>query len=130
MTQYEAGAVEACSGGEKIDQEEELLDTLMLGLRLAEGLDVRRLCERFGVAAARETLRALAAQPASRVAAFASEAEGAEVEVELHGDDGLCVERVSRVRLTDPEGFMLSNDVISSVFAYLDESKLRLGRVN
>lgn len=76
MTEYEAGAVEACSSGERMDKQEELLDTLMLGLRLAEGLDVRQLCARFGLAAARETLHALAAQPTSRVAAFASEAEG------------------------------------------------------
>jgi coproporphyrinogen III oxidase-like Fe-S oxidoreductase len=128
VTEYEADAAEARSGGEKIDDEEELLDTLMLGLRLAEGLDMRQLCARFGVAVARETLRALVAQPPSRVAAFASEAERAEVE--LHGDDRLCVERVSRVRLTDPEGFMVSNDVISSVFADLDKSKIRLGRIS
>jgi hypothetical protein len=43
------------------------------------------------------------------------------VEMELHGDQRWCVERVRRVRLTDPQGFMVSNDVISSVFAHLDK---------
>jgi hypothetical protein len=55
--------------------------------------------------------------PAGRVEGV----DGGEVEMELHGDQRWCVERVRRVRLTDPQGFMVSNDVISSVFAHLDK---------
>jgi coproporphyrinogen III oxidase-like Fe-S oxidoreductase len=51
------GGAAAAEGGERIDRGEELLDTLMLGLRLAEGLRVEHLARRFGAAAASEVLQ-------------------------------------------------------------------------
>ena len=73
---------------------EPLLDSLMMGLRLAEGLDVRG---RFGQTTGLRVESSLAAHVAAG-------------RVSLQG---------GRVRLTAPEGFLLSNSVISDAFAAL-----------
>jgi putative oxygen-independent coproporphyrinogen III oxidase len=95
---------------------EVLLDTLMLGLRLAEGLSLTALAEAFGAQALQQILVGLrpylqqgwaeildaAKQP---IAASNFEAEA------LHLD---C-----RLRLSDPEGFLFSNLILSSLFEKL-----------
>ena len=95
----------------------------MLRLRLSDGLDLAQLAARFG------------AQPAAAAAAALAPQVGAGLaEVVSGGSDTLCPgPRASAaggeggsdglsgraVRLTDPEGFLVSNDVISDVFAAL-----------
>eukprot|EP00884_Botryococcus_braunii_P009156 jgi/Botrbrau1/18241/Bobra.53_1s0095.1 len=83
---------------------EQLLDAVMLRLRLSDGLDLDWLSQQFGRSAVEMVLEGL----------------------EPHFPRGLAVrippgahpgDRLGRVRLTDPEGFLLSNDVISDVFA-------------
>ena len=87
------------SRGEGVD----ILDVVMLSLRTADGLDLGSLALRFGAAASDRVWAAL--QP--------------------HVESGLVLVAQSaaaprRVRLSDPRGFLLSNDVISSVFAALE----------
>ena len=80
------------------DADERLLDMVMLRLRLSDGLDFRVVADCFGeekVSSIRSALRP-------------------------HIDKGLVEERGSCIRLTDPEGFLMSNDIISDVFAALD----------
>lgn len=86
--------------------EERLLDTVMLRLRLSDGLHLQELSDTFGAAAA------------SAVAAS----------LQQHVRKGLVtpLDGGLRLRLSDPEGFLVSNDIISDVFAALDRADLRL----
>lgn len=119
-----------------------MLDTVMLRLRMADGLDLAQFATEFGDRAAHIVASALAARsheglvlldrmPAqlagpdaswgvhghvqSAAAAGPSQGVGAQ---KVHG-----VQRgtVRHARLADPGGFLLSNDIISDVFAALSE---------
>lgn len=92
------------SAGGKLGQpttppQERLLDTLMLGLRLADGLNLQWLEGEFGQAAIARILTCL--QP--------------------HLQRGWVEQTPSHIRLTDPEGFLFSNVVLSDVFEALSE---------
>ncbi|MBK1987233.1 coproporphyrinogen III oxidase [Sphaerospermopsis aphanizomenoides BCCUSP55] len=78
---------------------EELLETLMLGLRLAEGLSLKVLVEKFGTQKVEEIKQYL--QPYF--------AKGWVEVVE------------ERLRLTDPDGFLFSNVVLADLFDKLGE---------
>lgn len=80
--------------------EDALLDMVMLRLRTADGLDVQRVEAVFGADMAAEVERGLAP----------------------HVCRGLAVWDGRVVRLTDPDGFLVSNDVIADVFALLPDA--------
>ncbi|MBF2028759.1 MAG: coproporphyrinogen III oxidase [Oscillatoriales cyanobacterium C42_A2020_001] len=82
----------------------DLLDTLMLGLRLAEGLDMAWLIEQFGEEAIARLWKCL--QPYLQ--------DGLVAIVPAPKDDQLPTS--SHLRLTDPEGFLLSNVVLTTIF--------------
>ncbi|PRW32956.1 activating signal cointegrator 1 complex subunit 3 isoform B [Chlorella sorokiniana] len=100
--------------------DDRLLDTVMLRLRLADGLDLRQLATQHaqGEEAADIVLHAL--QPhiargwvlADRGAGWSSGSGGSG----SGGGEGA----VQRVRLADPQGFLVSNDIISDCFAAFD----------
>lgn len=81
-----------------VTQEDRLLDTLMLGLRLAEGLQVQHLIEQFGPKTVATILACV--QPYQQ-------RDWVKVESGVGGD---------RIRLSDPEGFLFSNVVLASLF--------------
>jgi coproporphyrinogen III oxidase-like Fe-S oxidoreductase len=84
-----------------------LLDAVMLQLRLGQGLDLDSVAASHGAAAADAIRRAVRQHEASGLVKLAT------------GPDG-----GTRCRLTDPEGFLMSNDIISDVFAALDSVQL------
>jgi len=97
---------EGCVPGSHLppeSKEDQLLDTIMLRLRMADGLDLGQLSSSYGV------------EVADRVRAA----------LHKHKATG-CVQELStpsggaQVRLSDPQGFLLSNDIISDVFAEFD----------
>ncbi|MEA5572188.1 radical SAM family heme chaperone HemW [Calothrix sp. UHCC 0171] len=90
----EAGAVVDCDA---TPADEELLDTLMLGLRLAEGVSLEKIKQGFGEEKEREILKIL--QP--------------------YFSEGWVEMRDQRLRLTDPEGFLFSNVVLAQLFTEL-----------
>ncbi|AFZ60603.1 coproporphyrinogen III oxidase [Anabaena cylindrica FACHB-243] len=92
----ENGAVIDC---EVTPPEEELLETLMLGLRLAEGLSLVTLVEKFGEGKVEEIKQCL--QPYFK-----------QGWVEVGGE---------RLRLIDPDGFLFSNVVLADLFEKLGE---------
>ncbi|GLI68906.1 hypothetical protein VaNZ11_013457 [Volvox africanus] len=131
-------------------QEELLLDTIMLRLRTADGLDLAQLRSRFGTEALATALRALApheqrgtvlaldgqGRPCSSAEAAMNAAQEAATTPMPPLDAippaaGLGRGQVDyqqpgggpRVRLSDPQGFLLSNDIISDVFAAFDITK-------
>ncbi|MBI4782019.1 MAG: coproporphyrinogen III oxidase [Oscillatoriophycideae cyanobacterium NC_groundwater_1537_Pr4_S-0.65um_50_18] len=94
-----AGGTIACP---VTDQAERLLDTLMLGLRLSEGLSLSKLETDFGGRSLQQVLTCL--EPFQR-----------------QGWVALTGAPDSRLRLTDPQGFLFSNVVLSQLFKELGE---------
>lgn len=92
-----------------------LLETLMLGLRLADGVSLSMLAEKFGEKTLKQIWQCL--QPYYQKGW-----------VEIVGTDGkaLAIQDASnflpfgQLRLSDPEGFLFSNVVLASVFSYLE----------
>lgn len=80
---------------------EMLLDTLMVGLRLAEGLSLTQLEDQFGKATVQDTLTCLQPYQQKGWVRFGDRS----------GE--------SRIQLTDPEGFLFSNVVLSHLFEAL-----------
>lgn len=107
----EAGGVMDCP---QTSASEVLLETLMLGLRLGEGLSLSTLAEQFGEKTLERIWRCL--QPYYR-----------QGWVEIVGQDGTAVDMLDaqqlpasgRLRLTDPEGFLFSNTVLAALFSQL-----------
>lgn len=84
---------------------EVLLETLMLGLRLAQGLDLETLSRQFGSKTVEQILHCLAPY--------------------LHRGWVELVEPRSsqgRIRLSDPEGFLFSNVVLVALWTELEEA--------
>ncbi|MBD2293491.1 coproporphyrinogen III oxidase [Anabaena sphaerica FACHB-251] len=77
--------------------EEELLETLMLGLRLAEGLSLTVLSQKFGSAKVEEIQQCL----------------------HPYFHQGWVEVGGGRLRLTDPDGFLFSNVVLADLFEKL-----------
>jgi oxygen-independent coproporphyrinogen-3 oxidase len=93
---------------------EVLLDTLMLGLRLAEGLSLKQLAEQFGESIAPQILICL--QPYHCQGWVELLDENAQL---LSPDDVKNRAGVDRLRLSDPEGFLFSNVVLTTLFEKL-----------
>jgi putative oxygen-independent coproporphyrinogen III oxidase len=89
-----AGAVINC---EVTPPNEVFLDTLMVGLRLAEGLDLAKLQDKFGIDKVAETLKIL--QP--------------------YIQKDWVIVKDQNLSFSDPEGFLFSNVILSQLFAYL-----------
>jgi coproporphyrinogen III oxidase-like Fe-S oxidoreductase len=92
----EAGCVIDC---EVTSADEILLETLMLGLRLAEGVNLAVLVEQFGKKKIEEIEKCLQMY-------FQKDW------IKLDGE---------RLRLHDPDGFLFSNVILSKLFAQLGE---------
>lgn len=101
-----AGGVLA--GGE-LSENDLLLETLMLGMRLAEGLSLARLREEFGEKILAEIW--VTVEPYYRKGWV--EVLGLEL-----GDD---LPRDGMLRLSDPEGFLFSNSILADLFSRLGE---------
>jgi oxygen-independent coproporphyrinogen-3 oxidase len=71
-----------------------LLETLMLGLRMAEGLSLSEISQSFGEETRKEILSCL----------------------DRYFTQGWVVIEGDRIRLVDPEGFLFSNTVLSALF--------------
>jgi putative oxygen-independent coproporphyrinogen III oxidase len=83
---------------------DQLLETLMLGLRLAEGIDWATLAAQFGNETMQEVWQCL--QPYQQ-----------QGWVEMINPSQDC----KRFRLTDPEGFLFSNVVLTALFEHFDQ---------
>ncbi|MGJ5673681.1 MAG: radical SAM family heme chaperone HemW [Nostochopsis sp.] len=92
----EAGCVIDC---EVTSADEILLETLMLGLRLAEGVNLAVLVEQFGEKKIEEIEKCL----------------------QQYFQKGWIKLEGERLRLSDPDGFLFSNVILSKLFAQLGE---------
>ena len=90
-----------------------LLETLMLGLRLSEGLSLASLKQKFGVAALERIWNCLHPYCQQGLVEIISPDEG------LISDNNNLPES-GRMRLSDPEGFLVSNTILADLFCQLD----------
>jgi putative oxygen-independent coproporphyrinogen III oxidase len=86
-----------------------ILDTLMVGLRLAEGLGIAELIETFGQRVAQKVVKTVMPYVGS----------GWVAPIDLTGDLAQ-----QRLRLTVPEGFLFSNVVLIKLFELLDDEEM------
>ena len=93
---------------------EQLLDTLMLGLRLAEGLSLNRLAQQFGHKAVQEIISALSPFQQKGWVLYSPPDTPSKITSPLQQSQ-------YRVRLSDPEGFLFSNVVLSALFEALSD---------
>lgn len=91
--------IEAPSSTSEVTEIDYLLDRLMVGLRLKEGIDLKDLNKQFGESTIALILDCL--QPYEK-------ASWVEITPE-------------RIKLTDPEGFLFSNVILTKLFARFDE---------
>jgi putative oxygen-independent coproporphyrinogen III oxidase len=96
------------------DSSEILLDTLMVGLRLAEGLSIVGLVKQFGEHSFKKIWACL--QPYQKIGwveVLGSQNQSVSVDSQVP-DQG-------QVRLTDPEGFLFSNVMLVKLFEAFDQ---------
>lgn len=86
-----------------------LLETLMLGLRLAEGLSISELTAEFGASTMEKILTCL--RPFQTLGW---------VEIINSDERKNNLPENGRFRLTDPEGFLFSNTILASLFSQFD----------
>lgn len=99
---------------QEISQDDVLLETLMLGLRLADGLNLSRLSQQFGEETLQKIGRSL--QPYyQRGWVKIVDAQDKVVE----GQNPLPLSTTGNLRLTDPEGFLFSNTILADLFHQL-----------
>jgi coproporphyrinogen III oxidase-like Fe-S oxidoreductase len=109
-------AVTALSGATHTVTVPDMLDTVMLSLRTGDGLDLEEFSRLYGAENAARVSKALDPYQQQGLALY-SNTEGSP------GGGGNSVGvAFGRVRLADPDGFIVSNDIISSVFAALPTS--------
>lgn len=105
-------------GDSKIDApmptaQDQLLDTLMLGLRLAEGLSLHKLAEKFSQTSVETVLLSLQPYIQKGWVEVVGVSPGATSVSEADW-------QTARIQLSDPEGFLFSNTVLSALFAELE----------
>ena len=109
---------DAATGAADVDREERnyeaAFDEIMVGLRLREGIDMQALEERRGNEWTHKVLAG--AKPALTSGWMSLSPVGS---VDAAGVAMKSPQRQTRLRLTDPDGFLHSNAVISDIFAAL-----------
>jgi putative oxygen-independent coproporphyrinogen III oxidase len=109
-------STESVSHSENVALNTLLLDTLMVGFRLAEGLSLEMLIQQFGYPYLVEVWKCL--QPYQK-------AGWIEV-IEPNGNsipEDVSLPQAGQLRLTNPEGFLFSNVVLVKLFERFDNSE-------
>lgn len=100
----------------QVDEHDILLETLMLGLRLAEGLELAVLAEKFSKEILNKIWHCL--QPYYQKGWVAISANNCS-NLSLSPTEILPI--TGRLKLTDPEGFLFSNTVLAALFSQLEK---------
>jgi putative oxygen-independent coproporphyrinogen III oxidase len=98
---------------ESISQNERLLETLMLGMRLREGIELEAIAAEFGTVILDELWQCIAKYQKCGWVEVLTGNRRVIVQVEGLTEDNL-------IRLADPDGLLFSNVVLSEIFARLD----------
>lgn len=98
---------------------EVLLETLMLGLRLAEGLSLTLLSQQFGALIVEQILKSLRPYQAKGWVEILT--SSSEIKLQNLWEN---TEISGVLRLTDPEGFLFSNTVLATLWRDLSDSEV------
>ncbi|MGF1481697.1 MAG: radical SAM family heme chaperone HemW [Cyanophyceae cyanobacterium] len=112
--EYYVWVQQLASNGSRAEDDsdtDELLETLMLGLRLADGISLSRIEQQFGQKTVEQIWTCL--QPFLHQGLVEAVEQPSSLK-ETH------TPIAERVRLSDPEGFLLSNTVLAALFKQLD----------
>lgn len=107
----EAGGVLDCP---ELSEDDVLLETLMLGLRLAEGLSLSDLKSQFGEKTLEQIWQSLQPYYCNAWVEIV-EADGKAAKLQ----DTQKLSLTGQIRLSDPEGFLFSNTVLADLFNQL-----------
>ena len=117
-----------CTDEEVLDEiADAILERIMLGFRTARGVDVKELERSFGKKVVEELFDALRFVEVS--AEQASEentkkrGEAKKLYEIIPDDDDKDKGKIKAVRLTDPDGFLVSTEIISSVISRMPSLK-------
>ena len=91
--------------------QEQLLETLMLGLRLSQGINLEDLSQQFATEVIKKIVTLLIPFYQQGLVQFLDHHHNL-IQPNFH--QGL-------IRLTDPDGFLVSNEILSTLFAELSE---------
>ena len=95
--------------------QEKLLETLMLGLRLAEGINLEYLSQQFGAETLAKILTILIPFKNQELVQFLdTQKQPISNTIQPDLNQGF-------IQLTDPDGFLLSNQILSTLFAELSD---------
>ncbi|KAH0464546.1 hypothetical protein IEQ34_007332 [Dendrobium chrysotoxum] len=118
----EAGHMSAKNNASIVVDKEMAMDVVMLSLRTAKGLDLKSFQRSFGESLVLSLCRAWRPHVESgHVVALDEERKAISIgkfDLELNGDCQLG-RRVAFLRLSDPEGFLMSNELIAVAFGVL-----------
>ncbi|KAJ9567798.1 hypothetical protein OSB04_003764 [Centaurea solstitialis] len=106
-----------------IDEVEMAMDVIMLSLRTSKGLDLKIFREDFGSSVAVELCKVYEPYMKSGHVAFLDHQRREITEDEfglLVLDDEKLENEIGFIRLSDPDGFLLSNELISLAFGVID----------
>ena len=103
----------------QISENEVLLETLMLGLRMAEGLSLQTLAEQFGTQTLNQTWDSLQPYYKQGWVEVLDENCGLANLGEIRYNNQFPT--AGRIRLSDPEGFLFSNTILATLFSKLGE---------
>jgi putative oxygen-independent coproporphyrinogen III oxidase len=101
-------AAEGQLQGSPTPPSEILLETLMLGLRLADGLEIEILTQNWGIAVLDRMWHCL--QP------YVQQGWVEVIHTNRHSTTSQTLPPVGRLRLSDPEGFLFSNTLLAALF--------------
>jgi oxygen-independent coproporphyrinogen-3 oxidase len=95
--------------------QERLLETLMLGFRLAEGIDLEYLSQQFGVETLSQILTLLIPFHQQGLVQF--------LDIQKQPISHTIKPELNQgfIRFTDPDGFLVSNQILSTLFAELSD---------
>ncbi|MDJ0602024.1 MAG: radical SAM family heme chaperone HemW, partial [Crocosphaera sp.] len=104
----------SCDPLEKIDN---LLETLMLGLRLKKGVDLLEIATSFGEKSVKKIYQTLLPYQKKGLVNF--QYIGTSSIREINSDNW---KRIKRIMLSDPDGFLLSNTILADLFDKLEST--------
>lgn len=103
----------------QVSENEVLLETLMLGLRMTEGLNLQTLAEQFGTQTLNQIWDCLQDYYKQGWVEVLDENGGLKNLGKIRYNNQLPT--AGRIRLSDPEGFLFSNTILAALFSKLGE---------
>jgi len=105
-----------------IEPDEQVVETIMMGLRLPSGIKLKGVHEVYGEKGLREFSKAIAPHLQNGWLILDAVSSGIESTINPRSTD---LKSTDCVRLSDPEGFLMSNVVITDAFNALDSTSTR-----